>query len=450
MLRSCPVSMDLSVIEPRPDIGRGLAYAAVDRAHSINVPSDKMGIFADEPMQFTRWLAEQSPAALAEEAKSYPPRFEYGSFVVSILQKEIAERRQPGKFRHVRARAVDVSRSHNAWQVVTDGSGAIEADIVVLAYGHGLPSPPFQAGQQTPDHPKFVKDPWSLAGTAAVGASDDVLIVGSGLTMADTVAGLHAAGHRGKITVISRRALLPRPHSEQDSQFDFLGGRKPPVSALRLLRLVRSRIAENNASTPWQSVIDGVRTDLPVLWSSLPIREKRQAVRRLMPFWEVHRFRIAPQIHEILKTVQREGRMLTAQGTVRNVELRHSKFTAELALTRRLREKRDYDAVVLCTGPNKDPNSNPFVASLLRSRFACLDDTGTGLAVDKDGNITSGSEIPSTGLFAFGPMTRGTFGEMTGAPPIAAFIARAVAAMLAARGLAAGQILAPAVNRAAM
>lgn len=46
-----------------------------------------------------------------------------------------------------------------------------------------------------------------------------MLIVGTGLTMADAVVSLHHNGHQGKITAISRRGIIPK--ALDPSEFDF-------------------------------------------------------------------------------------------------------------------------------------------------------------------------------------------------------------------------------------
>ena len=90
-------------------------------------------------------------------------------------------------------------------------------------------------------------------------------------------------------------------------------------------------------------------------------------------------------------------------------------------------EARVFDAVVLCTGPEKNLRNNPLVAALLGAGLARLDDTGLGLAVDRTSRVLGADGRAAPGLFAFGPMTRGSFGEMTGAPDIARHVERVAA-----------------------
>ena len=136
-----------------------------------------------------------------------------------------------------------------------------------------------------------------------------MLIVGTGLTMADAIASLTRQKHRGPVTAISRRALLPQSHGLFTDGIDVLDGQPPPRTALALVRLVRARIAVHGPVEDWHPSVDALRAKLPEIWANLPDDEKRKVVRRFLPFWEVHRFRIAPQIHALIAAARREGRL---------------------------------------------------------------------------------------------------------------------------------------------
>jgi uncharacterized NAD(P)/FAD-binding protein YdhS len=181
-------------------------------------------------------------------------------------------------------------------------------------------------------------------------------------------------------------------------------------------------------------VIDSLRAVLHDVWTGLPPVEQRRVVRRLLPFWEVHRFRIAPQIEAGLARARAEGSLAVETAAVTGLDL-----AADGRLAARLRsrdgaaESRPFDAVVLCTGPERAVARNPLVAALLADGTARLDAVGLGLAVDRRSRVLDASGLPSPGLYAFGPMTRGSFGEMTGAPDIAHHVEATVAGLLDTR-----------------
>jgi uncharacterized NAD(P)/FAD-binding protein YdhS len=89
-----------------------------------------------------------------------------------------------------------------------------------------------------------------------------------------------------------------------------------------------------------------------------------------------------------------------------------------------------FDAVVLCTGPGKVLERDTLISQLLNQGLARRDEVGVGLAVDQESRLISREGAAQTSLLALGPLTRGSFGEMTGAPDIARQIERIAAAVV--------------------
>ncbi|WP_027156005.1 hypothetical protein [Mesorhizobium sp. WSM2561] len=128
-----------------------------------------------------------------------------------------------------------------------------------------------------------------------------MLIVGSGLTSADMVAELDRRGHRGRILALSRRGLRSRGHPDVRGEpfGDFASS--PSATALGLLgNILATLAAAGAANVNWQSVFDQLRLQGPVLWAALAPPERARLVRKLRVFWDVHRFRIAPQVASVL------------------------------------------------------------------------------------------------------------------------------------------------------
>jgi uncharacterized NAD(P)/FAD-binding protein YdhS len=217
---------------------------------------------------------------------------------------------------------------------------------------------------------------------------------------------------------------LSRPHGRFLNDVDILDGEAIPTTALGLMRLLRRRVRRDGPSLGWQPLADAFRSKLPLLWGALPPREKARAIRRLLPFWEVHRFRIAPQLHAALLDDQKVGGLQVERGGLVGLERAGGVFVAAIRRPDGRRETRTFQGVVLCTGPEKDLRRNPLVASLVADGLIRLDDTRIGIAVDATSHALrpDGSAWPT--LLAFGPMTRGSFGEMTGAPDISRHLER--------------------------
>ncbi len=428
-IRASAHRLAIVMVEPAAELGRGIAYGTRDPAHRINVPTDRMGLFEADPTQATRWFHEHGilpdPASDAGDGRFYVSRQAYGAFVADVLRQTVAAAGERVAFEHRRTTASALAHRDGVWVVTLADGSRVAADLVALCFGHAVPGLPCPLDAAVRTDRKFVLDPWAPEALGAIEPSDAVLIVGTGLTMADVVLGLREKGHRGPITAVSRRGLLPRRHGSFVSTIDILDGEAVPTTALELLRLIRRRVRRDGpAFGGWHALVDALRFKLPLIWSHLPPREKKRVLRRLLPFWEVHRFRIAPQVATALDNAMRASTLTVEKAGLTGLTRSDGGIAASLRPPGGRAESRTFDAVVLCTGPEKDLGANPLVAALLAEDIARLDALDLGLAVDAHSHVLDRDGRASSDLLAFGPMTRGSFGEMTGAPDIAAHIER--------------------------
>jgi hypothetical protein len=90
--------------------------------------------------------------------------------------------------------------------------------------------------------------------------------------------------------------LMAQSESLFADNVSFLDGVASPTTSLEPLRLVRRRarasIAGGSGRRP---AIDALRYSLPQIWRLLAEVERRRIMRRLLPFWDVRRFRVAPR-----------------------------------------------------------------------------------------------------------------------------------------------------------
>ncbi|RWE89655.1 MAG: FAD-dependent oxidoreductase, partial [Mesorhizobium sp.] len=302
-----PGGPSITVVEPRPFLGGGLAYSSEEPSHRVNVPASRMSLSPDEPEHFLRWLAhdgeaERDPDSVWRDGDIFPQRRVFGRYVAEQLAPHVAS----GAVRHVRDRASDVRRNGDGW-IVTASGQLIAADMVVLAMTHPSPDVPV-ALEPIADADGFVADVYSGDALGSIAPEASVLIVGSGLTSADTVAELDRRGHRGRILAVSRHGLRSRGHPQVRGEpfGDFTSA--PATTTLGLLKNIRSTLAAADADgVNWQSVFDQLRLQGPVIWSALKEDQRTRLVRRLRAFWDVHRFRIAPQVEAVLDRRRAEG-----------------------------------------------------------------------------------------------------------------------------------------------
>ena len=174
-----------------------------------------------------------------------------------------------------------------------------------------------------------------------------------------------------------------------------------------------------NRPRDWHPVLDGLRAQLHLLWPALPAAEQRRAVRRLLPFWEVHRFRIGPQVQATLSRAIATSQLKVLQAGVTSIAPVNNGLQCQLRLPGGLARQASFERVIFCTGPEKNIMRNPLIGVLLARGTVSLDAVNAGLAVDRQSRVLDANSEVVRGWYAYGPITRGTFGEMTGAPDIA-------------------------------
>lgn len=426
------------MFEPRQLIGGGLAYDTDEAVHRINVPATRMSLFPGDEEHFPRWLEEtgalrDDPEAVTTDGRVFPRRGAFGRYVHAHLAPLVAD----GSLEHRKARVRSVTAARQGrWRLEADDGSETVADIVVVATTHPSPQAPSALARALTGHRRYVADTTVPGALSVIRPGDRVLVVGAGLTAADVIAALDAAGHRGAIAAISRRGLRSRGHSPlpQEPFGDFMT--QPSRTALGLLRATRRAVAEAAAEgISWHAVFDRLRAEGREIWKALPVAERRCLVRFLRPYWDVHRFRIAPQVEAAIERRLADGRLTFRAASIAGVEVLDD---GEIAVRLRARQEKGaseerYDAVVVTTGPGHAGilASQPYLAGLAADGRLRADPVGLGIEVDGESRAIDAGGLPERSLYVAGPLARGTFGELMGLPQVtehAVFVADRMAA----------------------
>lgn len=421
-LLSAAPALRIVVIEPREDLGRGLAYSTPDLDHRLNVPHGKMSIRTDDADHFTRWLTRPNgprlPAGSATlTGQIFAPRAVFGAYVAETLAPLVAE----GRIRHLRAKATAVQPQADGFRITLDDGPVLAADAVVLAIAHPEPALP-AALAPLKNSAALITDAFAPNALTAISPAERVLIVGSGLTAADILATLDKRGHSGPIHVMSRHGWKSKPHgpTQNETSEDF--AKSPEVTALGLLCRVRRVLARDAAlGLTWHAAFDRLRAQGPAIWAALPLQERRRFLRHLRGLWDVHRFRIAPQTHAVLTRLESSGRVrfltgrlhaikVDAQGLRLTWQVRRAANLSELAL----------DRILLATGPDhaRVTETNPFLRQLAETGLIAPDPLRLGIHTAPEGLALGPDGTPRPGLYVAGPLARGTVGELMGVPEV--------------------------------
>lgn len=430
-------SLRIIVAEPRERLGGGVAYSTSEPSFRINVPADKMSLIAGDSGHFRRWLdasgeLDADPQAWASGGRVFPCRAVFGRYVAGQMRPLV----DAGKVEHRRSRAVSIARKGQGYSVSFETGPPLDPDFVVLAVTHpppGVPAPLRALAEQ----PGFVADIYADRAFDGIAPEDRVLIVGNGLSAADAVAALDARGHGGPIVGLSRRGLRSRGHAEKPASWisDFTAA--PAETALGLLRAIRRELVRSGrAGAGWHAVFDALREQAPAIWTGLPPTERARLVRHLRVFWDVHRFRVAPQVEEVLDRRSADGSFRLVAGSLQSAE-----HTASGVLVRYRRkgtsttEAATFDAIIVTTGPDHRAviAGNEVVRSAAQLGLIMPDRSGLGLATSATGRAIDTHGAVVSDLFVAGPLARGTFGELMGLPEVARyaeFIAAEIAGAL--------------------
>jgi uncharacterized NAD(P)/FAD-binding protein YdhS len=412
--------LEITMIDRNGSRGRGLAYSAHNPNHLLNVRVENMSAFPDLPGHFRDWLERRTgrPA----DALAFVSRGLYGSYVEDVLSTALGRADGQVAITQIAASCVDLRQHDGGWTLVLSDGRLIKADAVALCLGHFPPRLPVAIEAELGADPRTVADPWNLKAYARIKSRDRVIVIGSGLTMADVVIHLQDQGHEGPVDVVSRRGLQPNVHARTGFWPAFIGPDEPPATALALLRSVRREAAAaRSKGVDWRAVIDSVPPNLIPLWRALPLPEQKRALRHLRPHWDAHRHRIAPEIDDRLRTLRGEGRLRFVAGSLVGARTAHGALEIDLRQrgTGKIETLRG-DWLVNCTGPTTayERIDDPLVRALLDKGLAKPDEVGLGIEVTGSCNVIGVSGEPHGRVFATGPLTRGAFWEMLAVPEL--------------------------------
>ena len=440
--RNTDTPLDIVVVEPRQQVGSGLAYSSPDPNHRLNAPDVIHLLYPDDDLHFRRWLEDSGrlaadPDGWYSDDRLYPRRGDFGAYVAAEFAEHQKSNPSGSSLEHRRDRVESIERRrHRIHLALTSGDG-ITADRCVIALGQE--QTPFNLPGGVGD--RLVEDPLAPGALARVPRDAAVLVVGTGLTAADTVASLVGQGHTGSITCLSRHGLRPtdqNPTTAEQPLWEHMAVQPPPfvqrhglpTGMVELMRIVRTDARERMArGEPWHGAIDDVRDAAGELWRDLPVRAKRSFLRHLKPYYDVHRFRIPPQTRDILRRAEEHGQLGFESGRIIRAETVGERVAVTIRHWGEARGRvRDCDTVVSCVGLSTpiDRSRNTFVRSCLHQGLARPSDMGRGLDSDDRGRLIAASGTPDAAVYVIGGMSLDRFGET----PAAIFILRQILDML--------------------
>ena len=438
LLRRLPIDQPVLLCERSPEFARGVAYAAGDNDHLLNVRAANMSALAEEPLHFQEWLKrrvgdEPSLGGLHQtEAGLFASRRLYGQYLRSILDYAMRETAGHAQLRLLPDDVLDVvSADHGGYELICAGGQHLAVSGVILAVGN---LPPEEG-----DDPRICRNAWGEKTWRPLQPDQPILIVGTGLTMVDLAIALRRRGFTGGITAISRGGLLPTRHAAASGSWATPHFTVAEETSLPLLmaRLRDEVFAAAQAGVDWRAVIDSMRPVTASIWGRLPLAERQRFLRHARRSWDVHRHRMAPPHAETIDAMVAEGSLKVVAGRIRGLEARSD--AVRVRYTPRAAgdgadQVLDVQRVIMASGlEHISRTRDPLMQRLLDRGLVRMDRQGLGIDVTDGLNVVRQDGAVAERIWALGPIVRGVFWECVAVPDIrvqAAHVAVSVVARL--------------------
>ncbi|HYW94613.1 MAG TPA: FAD/NAD(P)-binding protein [Bacteroidales bacterium] len=396
----------------------GPAYSTNEN-YLLNVPVQMMGAFSEDPEHFLKWCCEKNIAASDGD---FLPRKLYREYIQAMLDAARQAEAKSWAIHRMRDEATDLEVVGDTLKVSLEKSGHVTAEKVVLALGNSLPEHLSLPDNSFISDSRYIQNPWIPDLLDTFSPVDDIFFIGSGQTMVDLVTGFYRRKHKGKLTAISRRGVLPMSQKMNHPYPSFFDELENLHDILSIFKIVRKHLrkAETAGYDP-RDVIDSLRPHTIAIWTGLPPEEKKCFLGHLFRYWEIIRSRIPPASRKIVNELLDKGQLRILKGRITAIEPLADKVRIKY-LHRELKTEKTESAgiVINCKGPNLDYDTieNGFIRNLVSKKIIQCDPSHLGINALPTGAILQPDGQPSDRIFTVGPTLKGIVWEALATPEI--------------------------------
>jgi uncharacterized NAD(P)/FAD-binding protein YdhS len=408
----------ITIAERSGTFGAGLAYGAHNKLHHLlNVRVKQLSCFADVPGDFHDYLLSTGRTVSADD---FVPRVFFGEYLAQRLQQAVHE--SNGQLQLLTTEITAVHCTKDKVRCTLSNGAELTGTHLALACGNLLPAPPAAAATIV-SHAAYEKNPWHYDTFHGLDAGATVLLIGSGLTMADLVCELCSRGHRGKILSVSPHGFLPAQH--QPPQMPWLPFGEQMLAASDLgtqLRIFRGQLREaEKLGIGWTAVTDSLRPWLQKLWLQGNDAWRNDFMQHLRHIWGVARHRLPPATAAMVYECIARGQLTVSAGRIMSLEANGDLIVAQWKPRGKYAlQTIEAAKVVNCTGPSAKwlTEGNALVKQLAANGNVAYDRSALGLNANATGQLIDATGNVQHNLFALGPMIRGVLWEITAVPEI--------------------------------
>ncbi|HWK53829.1 MAG TPA: FAD/NAD(P)-binding protein [Hyphomicrobiales bacterium] len=416
LLRSRDGPFDIHLYEKTPArLCRGVAYSSSLPYQLLNVPAGQMSLFPEAPDDFLAWLRENGESPAAE---AYVARHRFGDYVSARFEQAVRDNRRH-RLSRIDAEVVDVVPTPEGLLIHTARGVPHAVAQAYLCTGNFPPADPPGLDPLLRQSGRYVAAPWDGRYLDRVANDATVLIIGTGLSMVDQALSLQRRpGFAGNVIALSRRGLLPLPHSTSAGHYVPAPFPMDDVSAKALYRWFAWEADKaRQAGSDFQAVVEALRPRIPAIWNAFSAKERRRFLRHLRPLWEIHRHRIPDASATGIAALLTQERLRVIAGRVSAL------IPADAARIRldylpragTTRQSLVVDWVINCTGPQADHRQlgSPLYRALQERGLLTADASGLGFATTLAGQALRADGHSEPRLTLVGPPTKASLWEST-------------------------------------
>src|ERR1700741_53098 len=124
--------LEVLLVDPTAEPGRGIAYSTRESTHLLNVPAGRLSADASDPDHFARWASRRLDRSVGPD--EFLPRQLLGSYLGDLLDAA-SERCRGARLRMVRERVTGVRNSATGVTLRLASGDTLSASAAVLAIG---------------------------------------------------------------------------------------------------------------------------------------------------------------------------------------------------------------------------------------------------------------------------------------------------------------------------
>lgn len=418
------LSCKIQIVHSNVNFPKGTAYSPISDRMLLNVPAGKMSLMQDNPNHFVEWLKNNvfDQINYDQLEKEFVPRSIYGKYIDFVWEELIQIALETNHSIECILDTIEkVKRINDTEYRSYTKNETYLSNAVILATGNELPRNPMVNNMNYIHSKRYFHNPWNVQIDSLNPEKQyPLVILGTGLTMVDTVLELNYHFPRTKIYALSRKGYSIMAHntsapSNEELKLPIINNMDSLLQIVSKINKYRKVAAKNGFGI--DQLFLSIRLNTNAIWASLTSIEKKVFYERLRHMWGVARHRVPIQSFLKIQKLRKVNQLEILPVTITSIIDHQDYLTIEYIESKsKTIETVDCSFIINCTGPESDifKMDNPLITNLEKDGLIKNDSLNLGVLADSNTlELFSVEGKKQDNLFGIGNLLRGTFWEST-------------------------------------